>query len=53
MTLLERWYELEKELDLWDKGLPKTFEPYARLKHAGPVDSPLQEIWYSMPMVAG
>lgn len=53
MTLLERWLELEKELDIWYKGLPKTFLPYARLEHESDAAySQLQEIWYGMPMCA-
>jgi hypothetical protein len=59
MTLLERWQELEKELNIWYHGLPDTFKPCARL---APVpnaseanDSPrtvFPEIWYSIPMCA-
>jgi hypothetical protein len=29
--LLQRWKELEKELDIWHQGLPETFRPCARL----------------------
>ena len=59
MTLLERWKELEKELDIWYKGLPITFNPSARLPPIsdGSVtfDSSralFSEIWYSIPMCA-
>lgn len=59
MTLLERWGELEKELDIWHKGLPVTFSPSARLPPVTdgsvPFDSSraiFSEIWYSMPMCA-
>lgn len=59
MLLLERWKELEKELDIWYKGLPDTFQPVARLPPItdGSVaaDSPravFSEIWYSIPMCA-
>jgi hypothetical protein len=59
MLLLERWKELEKELDIWHKGLPDTFKPCARLppvtNGSYPVDSPralFSEIWYSIPMCA-
>jgi hypothetical protein len=45
MLLLERWKELEKELEMWHQGLPDTFKPCARL-------SPITEIWYSIPMCA-
>ena len=59
MTLLDRWRGLEKELDIWHKGLPVTFNPSARLPPETaaslPHDSPrtvFSEIWYSMPMCA-
>lgn len=59
MLLLERWKELEKELDIWYKGLPDTFKPCARLppvtNGSYPVDSQralFSEIWYSIPMCA-
>ena len=59
MMLLERWKELEKELDIWYRGLPDTFKPCARLSQItdGSVreDSPraiFSEIWYSIPMCA-
>jgi len=59
MTLLERWRELEKELDIWYQGLPDSFTPCARLSPVsnGSIsnDSPraiFSEIWYSMPMCA-
>jgi hypothetical protein len=59
MILLERWKELEKELDIWYQGLPDTFKPCARLPPVTdgsvPSDSPravFSEIWYSMPMCA-
>ncbi|PQE32714.1 Zn(II)2Cys6 transcription factor protein [Rutstroemia sp. NJR-2017a WRK4] len=57
MTLLERWHELAKELDIWYQGLPETFKPCARLPKITdgsiPADSPravFSEIWYSIPM---
>lgn len=59
MLLLERWTELEKELDVWYHGLPETFKPCARLPPVRdgsvPSDSPraiFSEIWYSIPMCA-
>lgn len=57
MTLLERWRELEKELQVWYDGLPDTFKPIARLPPV--TDGSLSpdaaramfpEIWYSIPM---
>ncbi|KAH8815956.1 hypothetical protein F5884DRAFT_747475 [Xylogone sp. PMI_703] len=59
MTLLERWRELENELQVWYDGLPDTFKPVARLPPITdgsiPSDSPraiFPEIWYSIPMCA-
>jgi len=58
-TLLERWKELERELDIWYQGLPDTFSPSARLPVISdgsvPIDSPravFPEIWFSVPMCA-
>lgn len=57
MLLLERWKELERELEVWYEGLPDTFKPTARLPPvidgSVPADSPrtlFSEIWYSIPM---
>lgn len=51
-TLLERWAEIEKELNAWLNGLPSTFWPCARLDHRQRVsstnaglDSSFSEIW--------
>jgi hypothetical protein len=59
MMLLERWKELEVELDIWYQGLPETFRPCARLPPVSdgnvPVNSPravFSEIWYSIPICA-
>jgi len=59
MLLLERWKDLEHELDIWHKGLPDTFKPCARLSpvwdNSVPGNSPravFSEIWYSIPMCA-
>ena len=59
MLLLQRWKELEKELEIWHRGLPSTFKPCARLPPitdgSVPLDSAkaiFSEIWYSMPMCA-
>ncbi|KAE8356179.1 hypothetical protein BDV28DRAFT_127532 [Aspergillus coremiiformis] len=53
-VLLERWYRLETELDVWHNGLPHTFQPCARLRHPSCIDgggsSSLSEIWYSIPV---
>lgn len=59
MVLLQRWRELDKELDVWYNGLPDTFKPCARLPCISdgsvPPDAPravFSEIWYSIPMCA-
>lgn len=59
MMLLERWKELEKELEIWHAGLPDTFKPCARLPPISNgsinIDSAraiFSEIWYSIPMCA-
>lgn len=53
-VLLERWYRLETELDVWYNGLPDTFRPCARLpvRKDGEGDEgfALSEIWYSLPV---
>ncbi|KAH8423628.1 Zn(II)2Cys6 transcription factor domain-containing protein [Aspergillus melleus] len=57
-VLLERWYRLETELDVWYNGLPHTFRPCARLQSrakdsaTGSDLSSLCEIWYSIPVCA-
>ncbi|PLB46035.1 hypothetical protein P170DRAFT_258796 [Aspergillus steynii IBT 23096] len=57
-VLLERWYRLETELDVWYNGLPDTFRPCARLQSrakdstTGNDLSSLCEIWYSIPVCA-
>jgi hypothetical protein len=59
MVLLERWKELETELDIWYRGLPETFKPCGLLPPvldgSLPIDSPrtiFSEIWYSIPVCA-
>ncbi|PWY90738.1 Zn(II)2Cys6 transcription factor [Aspergillus heteromorphus CBS 117.55] len=58
-VLLERWYRLEAELDVWHNGLPMTFQPCARVelcklphnKDSKTFDAgTLSEIWFSLPM---
>lgn len=53
-TLLERWGEIEKELNIWLNGLPSTFSPCARvdgcqntsdMNHFPPES--FSQIWYS------
>jgi hypothetical protein len=59
MVLLERWKELETELDIWYRGLPETFNPCAKLGQI--IDGRVSvhsarmifsEIWYSNPICA-
>lgn len=59
MVLLERWQELEHELDVWYQGLPNIFTPCARLPPVKdgsiPRSSPraiFPEIWFSTPICA-
>lgn len=59
MVLLERWKELETELDMWYRGLPETFKPCAQLPPvldgSIPMDSPraiFPEIWYNISICA-
>ena len=63
-SLLQKWHEICKELDVWFEGLPETFKPSARIKSAMqrpfsefamplPTEhtfNPFDEIWYSVPM---
>lgn len=59
-VLLERWYRLHDELDVWYNGLPETFQACARLEPARDPniasgahdDCPFAEVWFSMPMCA-
>ncbi|KAF3484046.1 uncharacterized protein GIQ15_03370 [Arthroderma uncinatum] len=60
--LLDRWHQLQAELDAWYKGLPNTFNPSARMESsqtasiqgtpASEDDHPFPEVWYSIPMCA-
>ncbi|KAL2074628.1 hypothetical protein VTL71DRAFT_8406 [Oculimacula yallundae] len=59
MVILERWKELEKELEIWHHGLPETFHPCARLPPitdgslpASSARAIFSEIWFSVPMCA-
>ncbi|KAJ5263631.1 transcriptional regulator family: Fungal Specific TF [Penicillium angulare] len=61
-VLLERWYRLEAELDVWYRGLPGTFQACARVdaskrSHCNSLEEAkdlvtLQEVWHSIPMCA-
>ncbi|KAI9695162.1 MAG: hypothetical protein M1820_008868 [Bogoriella megaspora] len=63
-TLLEYWFHLKEQFQVWYDGLPLTFKPSARLFPANlPLPPPseseassptlmLPEIWYSIPMCA-
>ncbi|KAI9849671.1 MAG: hypothetical protein M1837_002796 [Sclerophora amabilis] len=51
-TLLERWGQIEKEIETWHSGLPDTFKPCARVSRprddtielGGPSEQPFSEI---------
>ncbi|KAK2871887.1 hypothetical protein FQN49_002724 [Arthroderma sp. PD_2] len=61
-TLLDRWHQLQAELDAWYKGLPDTFKPCAKIESSQPAPTQgtpasedvctFPEIWYSIPMCA-
>lgn len=55
--LLERWHQLQTELDAWFNGIPDTFKPCARVEPPRlPTQGrneeiyPFPEAWYSIPM---
>ena len=61
--LLEKWTSIQRQFDVWYRGLPKSFKPSARIKSnlSRPFsnvrssdphnnDCPFDEIWYSRPM---
>ncbi|EDU50088.1 C6 zinc finger domain containing protein [Pyrenophora tritici-repentis Pt-1C-BFP] len=59
-TLLDYWFNLRKQFQVWHDGLPVTFNPSARVT---PSHTPIQihncddaslftEVWYSIPMCA-
>ncbi|PGH18932.1 hypothetical protein AJ80_04259 [Polytolypa hystricis UAMH7299] len=56
-TPLERWHQLQAELDAWHSGLPDSFKPCARIEpprrasqHPNGDIYPFPEAWYSVPM---
>ncbi|KAI4950885.1 Transcription activator amtr1 [Alternaria arbusti] len=59
-TLLDYWFSLRKQFQVWHDGLPVTFKPSARVAPAqtsGPMfnndnASMFAEVWYSIPMCA-
>ena len=51
-TLLERWHELDEDLDVWHQGLPDTFRPSARIRPNRSIDEPFEEIWFGRGMCA-
>jgi hypothetical protein len=57
-SLLDYWYYLKEQFQVWHDGLPLTFKPCARVfpTHRSvdeELDTPvLPEIWYSIPMCA-
>jgi hypothetical protein len=59
-TLLDRWFSLRKQFQVWHEGLPVTFRPFARVAPShtsGQISnddnaSTFTEVWYSIPMCA-
>jgi hypothetical protein len=59
-TLLDYWYSLRKQFQVWHDGLPATFQPSARVEPSltpGRLSKPdtnsmFTEVWYSIPMCA-
>ncbi|KAI9663948.1 MAG: FACT complex subunit [Bathelium mastoideum] len=56
-TLLDYWFQLREQFQVWHDGLPLTFKPCASVYPANlpldePIDAPLPEIWYSIPLCA-
>jgi hypothetical protein len=58
-TLLDYWYQLRQQFQIWHDGLPVTFQPCARVEPAktpGQLlhgqDAMFPEVWYSIPMCA-
>jgi hypothetical protein len=58
-TLLDYWFGLRKQFQVWHDGLPVTFKPSARVpsQASGPMSSNdnvsmFTEVWYSIPMCA-
>ncbi|KAL5119473.1 hypothetical protein ACEQ8H_002538 [Pleosporales sp. CAS-2024a] len=59
-TLVDYWYGLRKQFQVWHDGLPMTFQPSARVQPSQPAGRYVKsenellftEVWYSIPMVA-
>lgn len=58
-TLLDYWYNLRNQFQLWHDSLPETFRPSARVTPRsqggllkGDTESMFTEVWYSIPMCA-
>ncbi|ORY19877.1 hypothetical protein BCR34DRAFT_670314 [Clohesyomyces aquaticus] len=59
-TMLDYWYYLKQQFQIWYEGLPVTFQPSARIEPSrmpgsllqGGSESLFPEIWYSIPMCA-
>lgn len=56
-ALLDKWGEIDNEINIWFKGLPETFSPCARLEPSRltavdvePGSPVFSEIWYNIPM---
>jgi hypothetical protein len=59
-ALLDYWFSLRKQFQVWHDGLPITFKPSARVAspptqaqiRSGTNESRFTEVWYSIPMCA-
>jgi hypothetical protein len=53
-TLLDYWYHIKQQFQIWYEGLPVTFQPSARIESSrrGKKEALFPEVWYSIPMCA-
>jgi hypothetical protein len=53
-TLLDYWYHIKQQFQIWYEGLPVTFQPCARIDSSrhGENEALFPEVWYSIPMCA-
>lgn len=59
-TLLDQWFDIRKQFQIWHEDLPATFKPLARVASSQTFGqtpnndsiSMFTEIWYSVPMYA-
>lgn len=46
-VLLDRWYALHRQLELWHCALPETFKPSARISATAGSEEAFAEVWYT------